>query len=413
MTFEKTTRRGLASALIAGSAVHVLTLAVVIDETSTWVTALVTIACWIFLAWWPVPSAMRAPGMLRGALVLGPATMIMAIPNRPLGTAAALVLSVSVVVRWRGALELTNVRADEWLGIALASAGGGPMGGLLLSPRIDPMRVFEPIEVHDLSIFQRIAVTRERGVSRLLLDGNRQLSSDDEREYHEALVRPVMSHRPRTALILGGGDGLAAREVLAHAFVERCTLVELDRRVTDVIRGSSLASLTGSTFDDARLQLVFEDALTWLDEGTSTYEAIIVDFPDPTTVTLAALFAKQTWVSIGRRLAPDGRVVLQAGAPRHSFVLGSIVRSIEACGLASNPYARAIESLGANGFVLAARTVPKAADARLHVPAQTLATDRALQTLLRPLQLEGGEVISRDERASLWRLSTASRQGVS
>ncbi|HVR19283.1 MAG TPA: polyamine aminopropyltransferase, partial [Polyangiaceae bacterium] len=95
--------------------------------------------------------------------------------------------------------------------------------------------------------YQRIVVTANRGGFNLFLNGNLQFSSADEYRYHEALVHPAMASAGRAierVLILGGGDGLAAREVLAHPGVRSVTLVDLDPAMTSLARNfQPLASL--------------------------------------------------------------------------------------------------------------------------------------------------------------------------
>ena len=86
----------------------------------------------------------------------------------------------------------------------------------------------------ETSLYQRVVVTSGRTGVRLFLNGNLQLHSRDEYRYHEALVHPAMAGHgaPRQVLVLGAGDGMAVREVLKHASVERITLVELDPHMT-------------------------------------------------------------------------------------------------------------------------------------------------------------------------------------
>ena len=105
----------------------------------------------------------------------------------------------------------------------------------------------------EISEYQHIAVTRHRDDIRLYIDGNLQFSSMDEYRYHEALVHVPMAmlENPRDVLILGGGDGLAAREVLKYPGTQ-ITLVDLDKAMTDlssrlrIITDINRGSLTGS-----------------------------------------------------------------------------------------------------------------------------------------------------------------------
>src|SRR5699024_3687325 len=99
---------------------------------------------------------------------------------------------------------------------------------------------------------------------RLYLNGDLQFAEHDEYRYHESLVHPVMAKRPKDVLVLGGGDGLALREIVKYDDVENVTLVELDPVMTQL--GSSdqrLTSLNDHAFDDPRVDVVNADAFTW------------------------------------------------------------------------------------------------------------------------------------------------------
>src|SRR4051812_381517 len=116
--------------------------------------------------------------------------------------------------------------------------------------------------------YQRIVITRGRAGFQLFLNGNLQFSSTDEYRYHEALVHPAMMAAeapPRRALILGGGDGLALREVLAHPSIEAVTLVDLDPAMTDLARRfPPLGELNRHAFGDRRVTVINDDAMGWL-----------------------------------------------------------------------------------------------------------------------------------------------------
>src|SRR6185295_17181985 len=134
--------------------------------------------------------------------------------------------------------------------------------------------------------YQRIVITRGRAGFQLFLNGNLQFSSADEYRYHEALVHPAMmlAGSPRRVLVLGGGDGLALREVLRYPSLETVTLVDLDPAMTQLSqRFSPLGDLNQHAFSDPRVQVVNQDAMIWLDEPRGPYDAAIIDFPDPNT----------------------------------------------------------------------------------------------------------------------------------
>lgn len=205
--------------------------------------------------------------------------------------------------------------------------------------------------------YQRIVVTRGRAGFQLFLNGHLQFSSADEYRYHEALVHPAMmlAGSPRNVLVLGGGDGLALREILLYPSVESVTLVDLDPAMTKLSEAfSPLAELNKHSFADPRLHVVNEDAMIWLDAARGPYDAAIVDFPDPNTFALGKLYTTRFYRLLKASLTPDAAVSVQCTSPlfaRSSY--WCIVKTIEAAGFAVRPYQTAVPSFGVWGFALA------------------------------------------------------------
>src|SRR6185436_11937285 len=133
--------------------------------------------------------------------------------------------------------------------------------------------------------YQRIVITRGRAGFQLFLNGNLQFSSTDEYRYHEALVHPAMllANNPRRVLVLGGGDGLALREILKYPSVEQITLVDLDPDMTHLSsRFPLLAELNQHSFENPRVHVINDDAMIWLESSNEQpFDTAIVDFPDP------------------------------------------------------------------------------------------------------------------------------------
>ncbi len=164
-------------------------------------------------------------------------------------------------------------------------------------------------------------------------------------------------------LILGGGDGLALREVLRYPNVERVTLVDLDRRVTDLFRSSEpLVALNHHSFSDPRVTVVNEDAALWLegagkaDDGGGEFDAVIVDFPDPSNFSLGKLYSVPFYRGLMRHVASHGMVVVQSTspyfAPRAYWSIDATLREV---GFRTWPYHVYVPSFGDWGFVLASR----------------------------------------------------------
>ncbi len=209
--------------------------------------------------------------------------------------------------------------------------------------------------------YQRLTLTRYRGDLRLYINGNLQFSSLDEYRYHEALVHPVMAAAARRArvLVLGGGDGLALREILRHPGVEHVDLVDLDPGMTELFsQNPMLRDLNAGAFDDPRVTVVHDDALNFLRTHPTEpgYDVVIVDLPDPNNFSLGKLYSRTFYRTLARHVADGGAVAVQASSPHLTpRAFWCIVRTVESAGLAALPYHAFVPSFGEWGFVLAGR----------------------------------------------------------
>lgn len=197
---------------------------------------------------------------------------------------------------------------------------------------------------------------------RLYLDKQLQFSSVDEQIYHEALVHPIMSKviDPKRVLILGGGDGLALREVLKYETVLHVDLVDLDGSMIDMARNvPELVSLNKSAFFDNRVNTHVCDAKEFLSSPSSLYDVIIIDFPDPATELLSTLYTSELFARIATFLTEDGAFVCQSNSPADApLVYWSIGNTIEHAGLTVKSYHTIVPSFGTDwGFHIAANSV--------------------------------------------------------
>ena len=237
----------------------------------------------------------------------------------------------------------------------------------------------DAIIVSETSPYQRVIVTSGHGGLRLYLNGNLQFHSRDEYRYHEALVHPAMAAHgaPRRVLVLGGGDGMAVREVLKYDSVEQVTLVELDPHMTRLFAQQPLLrALNADALHSPRLRIVNADAFGWLDSTDESFDVIVVDFPDPTNFAIGKLYTRSFYQLLDAHLAASGYAVVQTTSPllaRRSY--WTVVRTIESTGLAATPYHAHVPSFGEWGFILAGR--------------RPWRTPQALPPGLRFLRLEG------------------------
>ncbi|MBX9623767.1 MAG: polyamine aminopropyltransferase [Gemmataceae bacterium] len=209
------------------------------------------------------------------------------------------------------------------------------------------------------SPYQRIVVTTGRAGFNLYLNGHLQFASADEYRYHEALVHPALSlaGAPRRVLVLGGGDGLALREVLRYPSVTAVTLVDLDPAMTGLSEAyPPLARLNGHAFADPRVTVVNQDAFVWADGPGEPFDAAVVDFPDPSSYSVGKLYTTAFYRKLGRRLTPGAAVAVQCTSPLFArTAFWCVVRTLEAAGWTVQPYQVAVPSFGVWGFALCRR----------------------------------------------------------
>ena len=165
------------------------------------------------------------------------------------------------------------------------------------------------------SKFQHINVVETTGQGRMLLnDGIVMLSERDEAVYHEMLVHvPLFTHPcPKKVLIIGGGDGGTAREVLRHSSVHQCVNVEIDEMVVQVCK--KYFPKLANSFDHPRVQLCIEDGAQFVKNTTEKFDVVLVDSTDPLGPA-KVLFSEEFYQQVYRVLTEDGLLVAQAESP--------------------------------------------------------------------------------------------------
>lgn len=214
----------------------------------------------------------------------------------------------------------------------------------------------DPIVAYRHTPYQEIVVTRRGNDTRLYLDGGLQFSTRDEYRYTESLVYPAVGKGARSVLVLGGGDGLVARELLRQPGVSKIVQVELDPAVIDIAR-TTLRGANGGSLDNPRVAVVTQDAMNWLrGPDLDRFDAIIVDLPDPDTPVLGRLYSAEFYALAARALAPGGLMAVQAGSPFSTpTAYWRTVSTIRAAGYAVTPYHVHVPTFGDWGFALAQR----------------------------------------------------------
>ncbi len=301
-----------------------------------------------------------------GALAVSVAFPLLLLPQLGLvRTGVAFGLLNAAVAAWTLWLFRHDIRAARAWGVACALVGVVLAAVAFGADRINDwaeQRFYGDRIVHAVtSPYQRIVVTaNDAGQRRLFLNGNLQFDSRDEYRYHEALVHPAMAAHgaPRRVAVLGGGDGMAVREVLKWASVEAVTLVELDATMTTLFRDQpALAALNQRALESPKVRIVNEDAFAWLEHHPDQiFDVVIVDFPDPSNFTLGKLYTTTFYELVDRHLAASGFLGVQSTSPlvaRRSY--WSVVATLEAAGLTTTPYHAHVPSFGEWGFIVASR----------------------------------------------------------
>ena len=150
----------------------------------------------------------------------------------------------------------------------------------------------------------------------LVLDGRIQSSQADEFIYHDALVHPGMltaEASPRTALVIGGGEGATLREILRYPSITRAVMVDIDGEVVDLCR-RHLPEMHQGAFEDRRTEVRHEDARGYLERTAERFDFITIDLVEPLEEGPACmLFTKEFYALVHDRLTPGGTMTMQAG----------------------------------------------------------------------------------------------------
>ena len=271
-------------------------------------------------------------------------------------------LNVAVAL-WALHLFREQLPARRWLAVQSWAVFAALLAGFVGAGQLTTLaeaHVYADEIVHaETTPYQRIVVTRWRDDLRLFLNNNLQFSSHDEYRYHEALVHPGLAILPgaKRVLVLGGGDGLAVREILKYPNVEAVTLVDLDPAMTTLFSTAPpLVALNAGSLKSDRVKVVNADALQWLEESREYFDFIVIDFPDPANFALGKLYTSAFYRLLEKRLSAQGMIVVQSTSPlyaRQSF--WCVVATLEDVGFKTAPYHALVPSFGEWGFIIAGR----------------------------------------------------------
>lgn len=213
------------------------------------------------------------------------------------------------------------------------------------------------------SKYQKLVITQWKNDYWLYINGNQQFSTLDEDKYHEPLVHPVMqlSRNPKDVLILGGGDGCAAREILKYQKVESITLVDLDPEMTRLGKEHPvLTEVNQGALNHEKVKVINKDGYKFLESTKDYYDIIIIDLPDPKTVELSRLYSYEYYKLCYKQLRPNGLVITQAGSPYYATnAFLCIDKTMTEAGFQTAMLHNHVITLGEWGWILGSKSLEK------------------------------------------------------
>lgn len=269
----------------------------------------------------------------------------------------------AAVALWSTWIFAQQIARPTWLRAAsvavIALLIAGFFGADQIASAADHQLYADEVILSRQTTYQKIVLTKWRDDLRLFLNGHLQFSSRDEHRYHEALVHPALAALPgaRRVLILGGGDGLAAREILKYHTVTQVTLVDLDPEMTRLFATHPvLAQLNQGSLTNPKLKIHNADAFPWLEQNRDSFDAVIIDFPDPTNFSLGKLYTTAFYRLLSKHIAAGGLMTVQSTSPmfaRQSY--WCIVETMKQAGFRTYPYHAYVPAFGEWGYVIGAR----------------------------------------------------------
>ncbi|MCF3964042.1 polyamine aminopropyltransferase, partial [Streptomyces fuscigenes] len=289
-----------------------------------------------------------------GALVGGLAFPFLLLPWLGQLTAAMVTGGVNVVaggalVLWLFGRDLsprarTLLLVADVLVLAVLATAAATVGEFERAARTAVYGSGVRVAVHT-SVQEIVLTGGTRGPLDLYLDGRLRVSARDEYRYDEGLVHPAMRGPHARVLVLGGGDGLAAREALRYRDVRSVTVVDIDAGVERLARTDpALSVLNGHAYRDPRLHAVTGDAFTWLrraeqGSGPGPFDVVVCDLPDPGITSSSKLYSQEFYGLAARALAPGGRLVVHAGPlGRRVRAFWTVDATLRAAGFRTTPY---------------------------------------------------------------------------
>lgn len=288
---------------------------------------------------------------------------ILGIINFLVGVLVLFTLKPLFVGNWQANLKLISLSVLGIIIFGLVGAEPVVMYG-------EQKRYKDKIVFETQSRYQKIVMTQYKEDYWLYLNSHLQFSTFDEWLYHEPLVHPVMQLATQSentnkkegridVLILGGGDGCAAREVLKYDNINSITLVDLDPAMTELGKENPiLRKVNQNVLNNKRVKVYNNDAFNFLADSMVFYDVMIVDFPDPKTIEINRLYTLEFYQLCYQHLRPQGIMITQAGSPYYAAkAFDCIEKTMQAAGFETLPMHNQVLTMGEWGWVVGNKTL--------------------------------------------------------
>lgn len=221
----------------------------------------------------------------------------------------------------------------------------------------------DKIIYQEQSKYQKIVITEWKNEHWFYLNGNLQLSTLDEYMYHEPLIHPAMNlvKNPTDILILGGGDGNAAREILKYESVKSITLVDLDPAVTNLAKTNPIFTrMNKGSMNNPKVNIINADGYNFVEDTKQFFDVIFIDLPDPRSVELGRLYSYEFYLKCSKILRPHGVIITQAGSPYYATkAFLCVEKTMREAGFNVLKMHNQVLTMGEWGWVLGSKSIPE------------------------------------------------------
>lgn len=292
---------------------------------------------------------------------------ILGIINFLVGVLVLFTLTPLFAGTWQSKLKVISLAVLGLIVFGLVGAKPIVMYG-------EQQRYKDKIVYDEQSRYQKIVMTQYKEDYWLYLNSHLQFSTFDEWLYHEPLVHPVMQFATQSEsqskvnskkegkldiLILGGGDGCAAREVLKYDNINTITLVDLDPAMTKLGKENLIIKkVNQNSLNNERVKIYNKDAFNFLADSMVFYDVMIVDFPDPKTIEINRLYTLEFYQLCYQHLRPQGIFITQAGSPYYATkAFDCIDKTMQAAGFETLPMHNQVLTMGEWGWIIGNKTL--------------------------------------------------------